>query len=162
MKELKEKCLKIKLVIFDVDGVFTNGKFIITENGEEHKIFHAHDGIGIRMLLKHGINVAIITGRSAKAVEFRMQALGITDIYRGAQDKTIPFEELKKKYDLSNEEIAYMGDDIPDWPVMKQVGLRISVPGAVEMIKEGAHYVTKKEGGDGAVREACELILFHE
>ncbi|MBN2689345.1 MAG: HAD-IIIA family hydrolase [Gammaproteobacteria bacterium] len=158
MTQLKHKCEKIKLLILDVDGILTDGTFTLTEDGQEYKTFHAHDGLGVRLIQKQGVHVAVITGRKSKAVDIRMSALGVTDIYQGQSDKTEAYEELKRKYKIKDEECAYMGDDLPDWPVMSQVGFKITVPNATDFIKDQADWITTKPGGYGAVREACELI----
>lgn len=153
------KVRRIKLLILDVDGVLTDGRIWITPDGQEAKFFHTHDGLGIKLLQKAGINVAVISGRSSPVVNLRMKELGIDHIYQGQTSKITAFEELINHFNLTAEAIAYMGDDIIDLPVMKQVGLSIAVANAVSDVKSQADWLTQKTGGQGAVREVCDLIL---
>jgi 3-deoxy-D-manno-octulosonate 8-phosphate phosphatase (KDO 8-P phosphatase) len=156
MKKLKH--LNIKLLILDVDGVLTNGKIYISDQGIETKSFHTQDGLGLKLLLKNAIDIAVISGRKSKATVKRMRELGIKHTYYGTDDKIKSFNKLKKKLHLKNENIAYIGDDLPDLPVMQQVGFSIAVANAVPEVRQAADYVTKAKGGEGAVREACDLI----
>jgi 3-deoxy-D-manno-octulosonate 8-phosphate phosphatase (KDO 8-P phosphatase) len=160
MKATKKlKNLNIKLLILDVDGVLTDGKIYYSDDGLETKSFHVRDGIGLKLLLKNQIEIAIISGRKSQATTNRMRDLGIKHVYLGTQDKIKPFNQLKKKLHLKNENIAYMGDDLPDLPIMQQVGFSIAVADAISEVRALADHTTKLKGGKGAVREACELIL---
>ncbi len=149
----------IKLVIFDIDGVLTNGTLFFDNNGQEYKAFNSKDGHGLRMLMECGLQVAIITGRQSKLVEHRMHDLGIDIVYQGYRDKRPAFDKLLKETGLKPENIAYMGDDVIDLPVMKQVGMAIAVQDAHSFVIQHADYVTEKPGGSGAAREAIEFIL---
>ncbi|MBU0745016.1 MAG: HAD-IIIA family hydrolase [Gammaproteobacteria bacterium] len=160
MKALKKlKNLDIKLLIMDVDGVLTDGKLYYSDSGIETKCFNVKDGYGLQLLLNHKIEIAIISGRKSKATAKRMQSLGIKHVYLGIKDKTKPYNQIKKELRLKNENIAYIGDDLPDISVMRQVGFSIAVADSVPEICALAHYTTTLKGGDGAVREACDLIL---
>ena len=160
-RKLSEIAKKIKLVIVDVDGVLTNGSIILDNKGNEFKSFHVRDGHGIKMLIRSGIHVAIITGRSSKVVERRAHELGIRkeDVFQRCLDKTIPYRQLANKYALSEKEIAYIGDDIVDIPLLMKCGLPVSVADADPVIKKFVKLTTKNEGGKGAVREVCDFIL---
>jgi len=155
----KLKNLKITLLILDVDGVLTDGKIHYSDNGTETKSFNVKDGYGLRQLLKNKIDIAIISGKKSKATQIRMKDLGIKYVYLGIKDKTKPFEELKKKLKVKNENIAYIGDDMPDLTVMEQIGFSVAVADAVPEVLKAADYTTKQKGGKGAVREICDLIL---
>ncbi|HIQ07384.1 MAG TPA: 3-deoxy-manno-octulosonate-8-phosphatase KdsC [Thiotrichaceae bacterium] len=152
---------KIKLVILDIDGVMTDGSLFFDNSGQELKAFNSKDGHGIRMLLENDIAVAIITGRTSDIVLHRADNLQIDRkyIYQGYRDKRPAFQALLKDTQLAAENIAYIGDDIIDLPVMSQVGMAIAVNDAHSFVKQHAHWVTKHSGGKGAVREACEGIL---
>ena len=156
-KQLKNN--PIKLIIFDIDGIMTDGRIYYFDDGMEAKAFNVRDGLAIKMILKNKIEVAVISGRKSKATAKRMRDLGIKHFYLGAIDKIKPFNELKKKLKIKNENIAYMGDDLPDIPVMEQVGFSITVADALPEVLKVADYTTKITGGNGAVREACDLIL---
>lgn len=156
---MKAKMAAIKLLILDVDGVLTDGKIWLSPTGEEHKNFHIHDGLGIKLLQQAGIPVAIITGRKSTALDARMRELNITHYYAGCADKRSAFQELLAALHLKPEETAYVGDDLPDLPVMQCVGLPIAVVNAVPEIKKIAQWITTKAGGEGAVREVCDSIL---
>lgn len=149
----------IKLVIFDVDGVLTNGNLFFDNQGQEYKAFHSKDGHGLRMLLECGLQAAIITGRQSDVVKHRMQDLGVELVFQGYRDKRPAFTELLHKTGLQPEQIAYMGDDVIDLPVMTQVGMAIAVQDAHPFVIQHADYVTDKPGGTGAAREAIEFIL---
>lgn len=159
LTELFERAKKIRMLVLDVDGVLSNGYIIIDDQGKELKQFHIHDGLGIVVLQEMGIEVAIISGRKNRLVTHRMQQLGITKIYQGHSNKIIPYETLKADSQLMDEQIAYMGDDLIDIPLFKRVGLAITVPNAIPLAKEQAHYQTTHSGGQGAVREVCELLM---
>jgi len=149
----------IKLVIFDVDGVLTTGTLFFDNQGQEYKAFHSKDGHGLRMLIECGLQAAIITGRKSELVEHRMKDLGIDMVFQGYRDKRPAFAELLKQTGLKPEQIAYMGDDVIDLPVMTKVGMAIAVQDAHSFVLEHADYITKKPGGTGAAREAIEFIL---
>lgn len=150
---------KIKLLALDVDGVLTNGEIIFGCDGELMKKFNAQDGMGITLARKAGLRIAIITGRESQMVKLRSAELNITDVYQGAMTKTQALAELKAKYNVTAEEIAYVGDDLNDLPVMVAVGLPCAVANAALEVKEHARFVTHSSGGSGAVREVIEYIL---
>lgn len=156
---LQDKVRFIKLLILDVDGILTDGRLWYAADGEALKVFHMHDGLGIKQLLQAGIHVAIITSRENKAVSSRATELGIRYVFQGQSDKMVPFKQLLSQLKLSENEVAYMGDDLPDLPVMKCASLAITVPNAVSAVQAQAHWKTKKLGGEGAVREVCDFIL---
>ena len=149
----------IRLIAFDVDGVMTDGGLYFSDSGEEFKRFNSLDGHGLKMLRASGVEVAIITGRTSRCVEARAQNLGITHVFQGVENKLEAMLELLSKLRLSRDTAAYMGDDVVDLMVMRHVGLAISVPQAPLLVRKHSHYVTEREGGHGAVREACELIM---
>lgn len=149
----------IKLIVLDVDGVLTNGQIVFGRDGELMKAFHAQDGLGITLAHKMGIRTAIITGRESQMVELRSQELKIEDVYQGAMSKTEALGALMDKYQLTLEEIAYIGDDLNDLPVLLRVGFACAVANAAFEVKEHAHFVTQQTGGNGAVREVIEFIL---
>lgn len=153
------KAKKIKVLILDVDGVMTDGSLIIGDDGQEYKVFHAHDGLGMKLLNKTDVKMAIITGRTSNVVKIRAETNHIEHCYQGVEDKGIAFDNLIAKLGIAAEEAAFMGDDIVDIPPMRKCGLAISVPTAKSPVKEYAHYVTTSQAGKGAVREACELIM---
>ncbi|SMN12104.1 3-deoxy-D-manno-octulosonate 8-phosphate phosphatase [uncultured Candidatus Thioglobus sp.] len=153
------KAKKIKLIIFDVDGVLTDGGLYFTEEGTEIKRFNSLDGHGIKMLKDNGVEPAIITARNSKAVEHRMKNLGIEHFYQGQADKVVAFKDLMQKLNVSADEVAYMGDDVIDLPVMNQVGFTIAPANAHDIVKQRADLTTEKVGGHGAVREVCDFIL---
>jgi 3-deoxy-D-manno-octulosonate 8-phosphate phosphatase (KDO 8-P phosphatase) len=156
---LINKAKNIKLAIFDVDGVFTSGLIYYGNQGQEMRGFHIHDGMGIKMLQKMDITVAIISAKQSDSVQRRINDLQIKYSYLGYEDKLLAFADIKKKLQVSNEQIAYMGDDLPDLPILSQVALAITVPEAPDFIKENVHLITTHSGGQGAVREACEFIM---
>lgn len=159
MVSAAHRASSIEAIIFDVDGVLTDGGLYRSDDGQETKRFHAMDGLGFRMLSDVGIEIGIITGRTSKVVTHRCEELGITHVYQGQHDKLAAFEELCDTLKLSPQEMAYMGDDIIDLPVMRRVGLALTVPDACNEIEALAHWTSKRRGGHGAAREACELIL---
>jgi len=158
-QQVMAQAQNIKLLICDVDGVMSDGVIYQGNNGEELKAFNVRDGYGIRCLLTSGIEVAIITGRKAKLLEDRCATLGITHLYQGQTDKLLAFRELLDTLSLSANQVAYIGDDLIDWPVMAEVGLSVTVADAHPILLPRAHYVTRIAGGRGAVREICDLIL---
>ena len=149
----------IRLIAFDVDGVMTDGGLYFSDSGEEFKRFNSLDGHGLKMLRATGVEIAIITGRTSRCVEARAQNLGITHVFQGVENKLEAMLELLNKLKLSRDTAAYMGDDVVDLMVMRHVGLAISVPQSPLLVRKHSHYVTEREGGHGAVREACELIM---
>ena len=154
-----QRAENIRLLICDVDGVMSDGLIYMGNQGEELKAFNVRDGYGIRCLITSGVEVAIITGRRAKLVEDRANTLGITHLYQGQSDKLNAYKELLKTLKCSPEQVAYIGDDLIDWPVMAEVGLSVAVADAHPLLIPKAHYVTQINGGRGAVREICDLIL---
>ena len=158
-QELIQAAAGIELIVFDVDGVFTDGRIWIDTNGNETKSFHVRDGHGIRLLLHYGVQVAVLSGRNSKAVETRMLELGVKDVLQGHIDKRSAFIELVQSKKLSNQKVAYVGDDIVDVQAMELAGLSFAVADAHAWVKQQADAVTKNAGGHGAVREVCELIL---
>lgn len=159
MQDILQKAANIKLVIFDVDGVLTDSTLFIGDDGQEYKAFNSKDGHGMRMLQDGGVEIAIITGRVSNVVEHRMRDLGIKRVYQGKREKLPAYEELLKDVQLSHEEVAYVGDDVVDLPVMCKVGLAICVQDAHPLVKRHAHWITERAGGKGAGRDVCELIL---
>ena len=149
----------IKLIAFDVDGVFTDGRIYISDAGVESKAFHTQDGHGIRQILEVGIKVAVISGRKSQAVSMRMKELSIEDVYLGCKNKEATFQSLLKKYSIRAMESAFVGDDIPDVKILKVVGLPIAVANARSEVKKIAKYITKNTGGSGAIREITDLLL---
>ncbi|MDP3298238.1 MAG: HAD-IIIA family hydrolase [Thermodesulfovibrionia bacterium] len=158
-KQLTAKAKKIKLLILDVDGVMTDGRIILDNEGNEFKAFHVRDGHGIKMLQRVGIKVAIITGRKSRVVNRRAKELGITEVHQGTFKKSVIYESLLQKYKCKDESVAFMGDDIVDIGLLKRVGLSAAPADADEETKKWAAFVSSKEGGRGAVREFIELIL---
>lgn len=156
---LTQRILPIRLVAFDVDGVLTDGGLYLSDSGEEFKRFNSLDGHGLKMLKASGVELAIITGRTSRCVEMRAKNLGITHLYQGIEKKWDAMQDLLGKLGLAPEAAAFMGDDVVDLPVMRRVGLALTVPQASLVVLDRAHYTTKREGGNGAVREACELIM---
>jgi 3-deoxy-D-manno-octulosonate 8-phosphate phosphatase (KDO 8-P phosphatase) len=154
-----EQARQIKLLILDVDGVLTDGKLFFDHLGNEFKAFHAHDGHGIKMLQQTGIEIAVISGRESLIVTKRMEELDVSLVYQNQRDKRAAFAELLQKLDLTPEQVAYVGDDVVDLPIMTQVGLAIAVGNAVEAVKACADWTTTLEGGNGAVREVCDMIM---
>lgn len=153
------RAAEIKLLICDVDGVMSDGIIYQGNQGEELKAFNVRDGYGIRCLLTSEVEVAIITGRKAKLLEDRCATLGITHLYQGQSDKLVAFHELLDTLALTADQVAYIGDDLIDWPVMARVGLSVTVADAHPVLLPRADYVTRIAGGRGAVREICDLIL---
>ncbi len=156
---MNEKIKKIKALVLDVDGILTDGKIIIDSHGEEIKYFDVQDGFGLVLFKKAGFKTAIISAREAKAVTMRAKDLKIDKVYQNAIPKIDAYEKLLKDLNVRDEEVCYMGDDLPDIPVLKRAGLAIAVPNAVAETKRVCNYITRKNGGDGAVREVVELIL---
>jgi 3-deoxy-D-manno-octulosonate 8-phosphate phosphatase (KDO 8-P phosphatase) len=150
---------EIRLVIFDVDGVLTNGQLFYGDEGQEYKAFNSKDGHGIKMLMHTGVKVAIITARQSSVVTTRMHNLGVEHVYQGQSNKYLAYLDLLDKLDVQPHQVAYVGDDVIDLPVMTQVGLAMAVNDAVDFVKSNAHHILSLKGGEGAAREACELIM---
>jgi len=154
-----ERARNLKLMIFDVDGVMTDGRLYYSERGEELKVFNIQDGLGIKMLRQYGVEVALITARSSRAVELRAANLGITHLYQGVEDKRRAYADLLAKLGLAEAQSGYMGDDLLDLPLLARCGFAATVPAAPEALTSRAHYVSRAQGGSGAVREVCEFVL---
>ncbi len=159
MSAVLERAKQIKLMIFDVDGVMTDGTLYLGDNGQEYKAFNSLDGHGLKMLKASGVTLAIITGRSSPVVALRAADIGIAHIHQGASDKLAVYRRLLNDLGLAPEASAYMGDDVIDLPVMRRCGLAIAVPAASSLVQAHAHYITARAGGHGAVREACEWVM---
>jgi 3-deoxy-D-manno-octulosonate 8-phosphate phosphatase (KDO 8-P phosphatase) len=159
MQATIEKAKHIRLLILDVDGVLTDGLLYLADDHFQQKGFHVHDGFGIKLLQQAGIKVAVISAKKTAFVKQRLNDLNIEHIYLGYEDKLPAYEEVKKVLQLDDAQIAYMGDDLPDLPVLRRVGLAIAVPHASSTVKQHVDFVTEKTGGRGAVREICELVL---
>jgi 3-deoxy-D-manno-octulosonate 8-phosphate phosphatase (KDO 8-P phosphatase) len=159
MQDIMEKAAHIRLVIFDVDGVLTDGSLYIGDDGQEYKAFNSLDGHGMKMLHDSGVHIGIITGRSSEVVRIRMESLGIDHVYQGQREKLPAYQDLKQKLGLEDAQVAYVGDDVVDLPVMSRVGLAVAVQDAHSFTKQHAHWITPTEGGHGAGREVCELIM---
>ncbi|SMG66479.1 3-deoxy-D-manno-octulosonate 8-phosphate phosphatase, YrbI family [methanotrophic bacterial endosymbiont of Bathymodiolus sp.] len=159
MQNRIEKAKNIKLLILDVDGVLTDGKLFFDEQGKEYKSFNAQDGLGIKLLQKAGIQVAVISGRASKPVALRMEMLGIELVYLGQADKGQAFKEIIAKVGCRPDQAAHVGDDLMDLPVLLQVGMAIAVQDASEYILPYVDWQTRLAGGQGAVREVCDFIL---
>ncbi len=151
----------IKLLLLDVDGILTDGKLWYGEHGETLKCFHVHDGQGLVELRRSGFELGIISGRDCPALRARLKDLGISRVFAGVKDKLPAYNQIKSELNLNDDEIAYMGDDLPDIPVMQHVALAITVPNAAKEVKAVAHLCTTLHGGGGAVREACNYLLQH-
>ena len=150
---------QIKCVIFDVDGVLTDGLIYCDDEGREHCAFHIHDGLGVKRLLKGGVGVAVISGRASEATARRMRRLGVSDVHLGVDDKIVAFEKVLGAHGLKPEEVAYMGDDLIDLPVMERCGMACAPADARDEVKATAGWIAATAGGRGAVRELCDLIL---
>ncbi|MFH1102717.1 MAG: HAD-IIIA family hydrolase [Pseudomonadota bacterium] len=157
--DIETRLKQVKLLAMDVDGVLTDGSIIYNEHGEEIKIFNVKDGLGIRFLIKAGLMVCIVTGRASGALLQRCRNLGIHHVYDGIADKAAILPVILKDMQVSAGEIAFIGDDLPDLPLMRQVGLSIGVSDAHDLIRQSADWITSAKGGAGAVREVCEMIL---
>lgn len=159
MQSILDRAKNIKLVIFDVDGVLTDGSIIIGDDGEEYKAFHSRDGHGMKLLQYTGVEIGIITGRTSQVVEHRMTSLGINLVYQGQKVKLPAFEAMMEQTNLKPEQCAYVGDDWVDLAIMSRVGLAVAVQDADPLVKDKAHWVTEARGGKGAAREVCEMIM---
>ncbi|AAV81243.1 3-deoxy-manno-octulosonate-8-phosphatase KdsC [Idiomarina loihiensis] len=161
-KSLFKRFSEIKLLVLDVDGVFSDGRIYLGNDGEELKAFHTRDGFGMKALKKSGVETAVITGRTSRIVEHRMEHLDVGFIYQGQNDKTAAFDELLTKLGLSAEQVAYVGDDTPDLALIKAAGLGIAVQDAHASVQQQADYISRCHGGHGAVREVCDLIMLSQ
>jgi 3-deoxy-D-manno-octulosonate 8-phosphate phosphatase (KDO 8-P phosphatase) len=159
MQNIYAKAKNIRIAIFDVDGVLTDGSLYLTDGGEEIKAFNSRDGHGMKMLRESGVELAIISGRTSRCVELRAKSLGIELLFQGALDKAHAFAELLALRKLDAAAAAYMGDDVVDLPVLRRCGLALTVPDAPLAVKQHADYVTRADAGRGAAREVCELIM---
>ncbi len=151
--------LNVKLFLFDVDGVLTDGKLYYTERGETIKVFNVRDGLAIKLLKDAGIRVGAISSRDSEPLLRRLKELNLDEIHLGERDKLKVFKNLLKKYSLKGEEVCFVGDDLVDIPVLKRVGLPVSVPDAPKEVKRFCKYITKSRGGEGVIREVAEKIL---
>ncbi|MCU7938781.1 MAG: 3-deoxy-manno-octulosonate-8-phosphatase KdsC [gamma proteobacterium symbiont of Bathyaustriella thionipta] len=159
MQEIFAKASTIKLLICDIDGVMTDGGLFFGDNGLEYKAFHSRDGLGIMMLQRSGIPLAVITARTSDVVTHRMKNLNIDLVFQGQRNKVQAFETLCHKLQLDYTQVAYVGDDLVDLPVMRKVGLSIAVADAHERVIHQADWTTRHNGGHGAVRDVCELLM---
>lgn len=150
---------KIRMLLLDIDGVMTDGRIYISDSGEEMKAFHVRDGTGIRQALDAGVRVGFVTSRCCAAVAHRAAELGVVDVYQGATDKSVVYRELKQKYELSDDQICYVGDDLQDLELLKMAGIGCAVADAADEAKEVADLITTTPGGQGAVREVVRMIL---
>ena len=157
--ELNKAASKIKVAIFDVDGVMTDGGMILDEEGKEYKVFNAKDGQGLVMLNRAGVKTVIITAKESYMVQKRFTALGFTRIYQGQRNKETALDEVVDEYELKFDAVSYMGDDLPDLCVLRKVGLPSCPNDAVSEVVKASRFVSSKDGGRGAVRELCDLIL---
>ncbi|MCC5792500.1 MAG: 3-deoxy-manno-octulosonate-8-phosphatase KdsC [Legionellaceae bacterium] len=159
MQQILQKAKDIKCLISDIDGVLTNGLLYMDNQGNELKAFHVQDGMGLKLLMAADIEVAVITTSQNNVISQRMQQLGIRHYFTGQVDKRAAYAELKTRLQLSDDAFCYIGDDLPDLPIIQQVGLGIAVANAVPQVREFADWTTTFSGGNGAVRECCDLIL---
>ena len=157
--QIVERARRIKMLITDIDGVMTDGRIVYSIYGDELKFFDVTDGFGISLLNRAGIKTVIITAKKSRIVKMRARDLKVAKAYAGFIDKLIPFNDVLKRFKVPPEEICFIGDDLIDVPILKRVGLAVSVPNAVDEVKAFAHHITSKSGGRGAIRELCDLIL---
>ena len=157
--DIKVLAKEIKLVIFDVDGVLTDGGLYFTDDGREIKKFNVKDGLGISLLVQHGIEVAVITGRSSVIVAERMKSLGVNHVYQGSMNELETYNNLKLALQIDDAQVAYVGDDIIDLPIMNRCALAVAVADALPQVLNAATVVVNKKGGDGAARAVCDLIM---
>ncbi len=154
-----DKAAAIRLVIFDVDGVLTDGSLFLGDDGQEYKAFNSRDGHGMKMLQATGVEIGIITGRTSQVVSYRMDSLGIKHVYQGQLEKLPAFEELIQRLGVTTEQVAYVGDDVVDLPILLRAGLAIAVQDAHPLVKQHSHWTTPNCGGRAAARDVCELIM---
>ena len=158
-QDLSGRIKKIRLVIFDVDGVLTDGRIVYDSSGKDLKFFDVTDGLGITLLSRAGIDTVIMTAKASRVIRHRAKSVGIKAVYQDCSDKLETFGEVQARFKVKPEEVCFIGDDLVDLPVLKRAGLAVSVPNAVDEVRAVAHYVTGKSGGRGAVREVCDMIL---
>lgn len=156
---LYERAQKVKCLVCDIDGVLTNGNIFIGNDGNDMKVFNAHDGCGMQMLMAAGIRLAVITSSENSVIHHRMEQIGVDLYFTGQVDKRNAYSKLKEQLQLNDGDFAYIGDDLADLLIIRQVGLGVTVPNAVRQVKEEAHWMTENRGGEGAVRELCDIIL---
>jgi len=156
---LKDRAKKIKILLMDVDGVLTDGRLFYTEEGEMIKVFNVHDGLGIKRIQREGIKTGVISGRESQALKSRLEELGIEEIFMGQLKKEEILEDIVRRLNLKHEEIAFVGDDLVDVPVLRRVGFPICVRNSPEEVKKVCVYETLRPGGDGAIREVTDLII---
>jgi len=157
--DIRDRASKVRLAVFDVDGVLTDGRLIYSDDGRELKAFHVQDGFGLKRLMANGIEVAVITSRMSHMVTERTAELGIAHVYQGQASKLACFEQLIHALKLTADQVSYCGDDLPDLPVMQRVGFSVAVANAHPWVCERAHWHTHLRGGEGAAREVCDLLL---
>jgi 3-deoxy-D-manno-octulosonate 8-phosphate phosphatase (KDO 8-P phosphatase) len=158
-QEILARAAKVRLMIFDVDGVLTDGSLHYSADGEALKTFNVHDGLGIKLLQESGVQTAIISARTSPQVIRRAADLGIGFLHQGGHDKLTPFNALLAKTGLTAEQVGFIGDDVVDLPILSRVGFAVAVPNGRAEVLDQAHHVTAAQGGRGAVREVCELLL---
>ncbi|MEW6038298.1 MAG: 3-deoxy-manno-octulosonate-8-phosphatase KdsC [Pseudomonadota bacterium] len=158
-RDILNRAAAIRLAIFDVDGVLTDGTLFFDIQGREYKAFHTRDGLGIRLLRESGVEVAVISGRKSEIVQRRMENLGVRYCFQGFEDKLEAFGRLRVELGLSDTQVAHVGDDLPDVPLFRRAGLAVAVADAHPLAAEQAHWLTARTGGAGAAREVCDLIM---
>ncbi len=159
MQDIFEQARAIRLVIFDVDGVLTDGSLFLGDDGQEYKAFHSRDGHGMKLLQGTGVELAVITGRTSKVVARRMEGLGVRHVFQGQTEKLSAYNQLKRALGLEDRQIAYLGDDVVDLPILIRVGLAVAVQDAHPWVKRHCHWQTPSPGGRGAARDLCEFIM---
>lgn len=159
MQDIIEKAKKIKLLILDVDGVLTDGRLLFDKEGVEYKFFHARDGHGMKLLQQTGVDIAVISGRKSSSVALRMKNLGINYVYQGYENKLNIYQEVLANLSVDPQQVAFVGDDLLDLPILTRVGLPIVVNDANDSVKDFALWCTETKGGLGAVREVCDFIM---
>lgn len=160
MKKLKlADFSKIKAVVTDVDGIWTNGSIWLDSSGNSYRAFYIHDGYGVKSVLKAGFKMALISGSNAQDIKVRAEKLGISEVHIGVEDKLPVFESLLSKWELTEEEVVYIGDDQPDVEILDKVEIAVTVPNCHKSLKEKDYYSTELKGGEGALRELCDLLV---
>jgi len=159
LNQIERRAARIKLLLLDCDGVLTDGRLWLLENGDEHKSFNTKDGLGLTLLRRAGLRAGIISGRTSTALERRAKELGVEFLRQGNEQKVAAFEDILRVAAVSEDEVAFVGDDLSDIPLMRRVEFAVAVADAVEETRAAAHYITRAKGGKGAVREVIEIIL---
>jgi 3-deoxy-D-manno-octulosonate 8-phosphate phosphatase (KDO 8-P phosphatase) len=159
VERIIERARQLQLMAFDVDGVLTDGRLYVSDRGAETKSFHTLDGLGMKLLQSAGVELALITGRHSRSVETRAAELGVRHVFQRVDDKLAVLEGLRGSLGFSLAACGYMGDDLPDLPLLLRCGFAATVPEAPQVVRERVHYVAKRPAGRGAVREVCELVL---